>query len=160
MIAQEPVMLFAMRHARCTMAAMERLESKSACFKSEGWVAHDEPLWKYMKCLHPHEYVGDMQMHSYVYIGGEYIGNGFALSERDMTDATLSSRLQTAAASLTCGKDCGSLASPAELEKLGRMTAQPLAMLGWASYPCTGIARNRFEGARGSVSRVSVSRGW
>ena len=70
LIRDEPVLLIGMRHMRCTMAAAERLEGASACYRHEGWDDPNEPLWMYMKCLHPNELVGGMEMHSYVYIGG------------------------------------------------------------------------------------------
>ena len=80
LIGSEPVLLLGMRHARCTMAASERLESVGACFRWVDWQAPSEPLWAYLKCKHPGEVVGGMEMHSYVYIGGRYVGNGFTLS--------------------------------------------------------------------------------
>merc|ERR1719163_792496 len=85
-----------MRHMRCTAAAAARLEGAGACFRWEAWDEASEPLWSYMKCLHPHEEVGGMQMHSYVYIGGKYIGNGFALSEEQMRPNRLQAKLQAA----------------------------------------------------------------
>lgn len=57
---------------------------------------------------------------------------------------------------LTCGKDCKSIASAEDLSTLARMTSQPIALLGWASCPCTGIARTRFE----SVGACYVQTVW
>lgn len=68
--------MLGMDHMRCTLAATERLRAAGACFHYESWRDEDEPLWKYMQCLHPNELEGGMMMHSYVYIGGEYVGNG------------------------------------------------------------------------------------
>ena len=73
LIQSEPVVMFGMSHMRCTIAASERLQAAGACFKHESWTDPNEPLWQYMKCLHPHEFVGNMEMHSYVYVGGEYL---------------------------------------------------------------------------------------
>ena len=86
-----------------------------------------------------------MQMHSYVYIGGKYIGNGFALSEEQMRPNRLQAKLQAANARMDCHEDCGSLAPAEERQRLAGMVAQPLALLGWNGCPCTNIARTRFE---------------
>ena len=56
-----------------------------------------------MKCLHPadneiYQVVNGMTMHSYVYLGGRYLGNGFALGEALMRPAKLTTRLQAAGA--------------------------------------------------------------
>ena len=143
LIGSEPVLLLGMRHARCTMAASERLESVGACFRWVDWQAPSEPLWAYLKCKHPGEVVGGMEMHSYVYIGGRYVGNGFTLSQA--AEADLSSRLAAANAKMSCGRDCDALASADERSQLARMMQQPLALLGWSGCPCTNIARRRFE---------------
>lgn len=145
LIASEPVLMLGMRHMRCTAAAAARLEGAGACFRWEAWDEASEPLWSYMKCLHPHEEVGGMQMHSYVYIGGKYIGNGFALSEEQMRPNRLQAKLQAANARMDCHEDCGSLAPAEERQRLAEMVAQPLALLGWNGCPCTNIARTRFE---------------
>ena len=145
LIASEQVLLLGMRHARCTDAAAARLEAAGACFRWEAWDEADDPLWSYMKCLHPAEVVNGMMMHSYVYLGGKYLGNGFALSEAQMRPARLTARLQAAGARLECSRDCDSLAPAEERAKLAQMLRQPLVMLGWAGCPCTNIARSRFE---------------
>jgi len=151
LITSKPVLLVGIPHMRCTMAATERLESKGACFHWEEMSSSPEDeVWKYMQCLHPHEIVGGMQMHSYVYIGGDFLGNGFVLSAGGaptaLTDAALDAKLQAASADLACRRDCTSLASRAELQQLEEMRRAPLALLGWTSCPCTNIARQRFEG--------------
>ena len=145
LIETEPVLLIGMRHARCTAAAAARLEAAGACFRWESWDDPEEPLWAYMKCLHPAEVVNGMMMHSYVYIGGKYLGNGFALGEAQMRPAKLTTRLQAAGARLECSRDCDSLAPAEERAKLAEMLHQPLVLLGWAGCPCTNIARSRFE---------------
>mmetsp|Transcript_15723 Transcript_15723/g.33460 ORF Transcript_15723/g.33460 Transcript_15723/m.33460 type:complete len:694 (+) Transcript_15723:136-2217(+) len=148
LIANKPVVMFGMPHMRCTMAAAERLERANACFHWEQWTDAADPIWTYFQCLHPHEIVGGMQMHSYVYIGGEYIGNGFKLDPRRngaLSDGLLSSKLAAAKAEFTCHKDCSSLAPKHDLEQLEMLKSQPIALLGWTSCPCTNIARQRFE---------------
>ena len=143
-IATHPVTLLGMAHMRCTDAALQRLESASACVHTISWTDASDPLWAYLQCKHPHEIVNGMQMHSYVYIGGEFVGNGFKLLPNAMGDADLATRL-SAAGSTTCTRDCSGIAPASEIERLEEMKRQPLALLGWMSCPCTNIARSRFE---------------
>ena len=156
MIRSQPVVLIGMRHMRCTNAASERLEAAGACFQLESWDEPTEPLWAYMKCLHPGELVGGMEMHSYVYVGGEYVGNGFALRPDEMSEASLTAKLRAADAQMTCSRDCDRLAPEPEREQLDAMVKQPLALLGWSGCPCTNIARSRFE----SVGACYVQQVW
>ncbi len=145
LISTEPVLLFGMAHTRCAAAAAERLERAGACFKHESWSDADDPLWSYMKCKHPHEIVNGMEMHSYVYIGGRFVGNGFKLREEAMASTELNRLLSAAGAKMECSKSCDSLASASDRATLEQMKAQPLALLGWSGCPCTNIARSRFE---------------
>jgi uncharacterized protein (DUF2237 family) len=156
LVKSEPVMIFGMRHSRCLAAASERLEGAGACFQLEGWDRHDDPLWLYMQCLHPNEFVNGMMMHSYVYIGGQYVGNGFALLESAMSSAELTTKLTAASVRLTCGRDCDALATPQDLTQLAAMKREPLALLGWSGCPCTNIVRSRFE----SVGACYVQKVW
>jgi len=148
-IRTRPVTLLAMPHMRCTDAAVARLEGAGVCFHTISWTEHDDPLWKYLQCLHPHEIVGTMQMHSYVYIDGKFAGNGFKLLPGAMSEGELSKRLVDAKADQTCERDCSGIAglTATDLGNLRRMKGEPLALLGWQGCPCTGIARRRFEGA-------------
>ena len=155
-MSSEPVLMIGMLHTRCLAAASERLQAAGACFKLESWTSADDPLWKYMQCLHPHELVNGMMMHSYVYLGGTYVGNGFALLEDAMAEAELTQKLQVAHARLDCGRQCENLAPQSERDGLARMLEQPLALLGWSGCPCTTIARSRFE----SVGACYVQQVW
>lgn len=90
-------------------------------------------------------------MHSYVYIGGDFIGNGFALAKNGgtagaLTDDTLDAKLKAASADFACHRDCTSIASRSDLQQLEEMVRSPVALLGWTSCPCTNIARQRFQG--------------
>ena len=87
-----------------------------------------------------------MQMHSYVWIGGEYLGNGFKLMEAELPATALAAKLKAANARMECSKDCDAIAPAEQRAQLAQMLAQPLAMLGWNGCPCTNIARSRFEG--------------
>ena len=128
-IATHPVTLLGMAHMRCTDAALQRLEGASACVHTISWTEASDPLWAYLQCKHPHEIVNGMQMHSYVYIGGSFVGNGFKLLPNAMGDADLAARL-SAAGSTTCTRDCSGIAPASEIERLEEMKRQPLASSG------------------------------
>ena len=129
-IATHPVTLLGMAHMRlCTDAALQRLEGASACGHTISWTDASDPLWAYLQCKHPHEIVNGMQMHSYVYIGGSFVGNGFKLLPNAMGDADLAARL-SAAGSTTCTRDCSGIAAASEIERLEEMKRQQLALLG------------------------------
>jgi len=126
------------------MAASARLEGLGACFRWVDWQQPDDELWTYLKCKHPHEMVGGMEMHSYAYVRGEYAGNGFTLAQT--AEADLTRRLSAAGARMDCKEDCDALAPAEERAQLAAMLRQPMALLGWSGCPCTNIARSRFEG--------------
>jgi hypothetical protein len=112
---------------RCTIAARDRMRTLGACF--DEMIFSDEsysfgvdatisaPLWKYHVCQYPDNKVGNAQMHSYVWIGGQMRGNGFdflpSASDwrvhpgRFLTDAALSQELDGANASRACGSADG-----------------------------------------------------
>merc|ERR1719181_2131949 len=93
LIHTSPVALIAMKNVRCTIAAQSRLEHANVCYKSRIFTDPDSKLWAYMKCLHP-----ETNMHSYVYIGGEYVGDGFSLLPGNIDDGKLEAKLVAAGA--------------------------------------------------------------
>ena len=76
-----------------------------------------------------------MQMHSYVYMGGAYLGNGFKLLPDAMSEPALATKLIAASAKLKCSANCDSLAPASDRAQLEEMVAQPLTLLGWAGNP-------------------------
>ncbi|KAK3248201.1 hypothetical protein CYMTET_42328 [Cymbomonas tetramitiformis] len=131
---------------RCTIAAAERLESEGVCHVREEWEDPEHILYKYFKCLHPNEYEGGMMMHSYVYINGEFMGNGFALLKNRMSQERFNKLLVDAHADRTCTKTCDSFLPPSKIAEVRKTIAtSPVALYGWAGCPCTSIARQRFQ---------------
>ena len=54
------------------------------------------PLYKYLQCVH------GSQHHSFVFFGGEFVGDGFALQADRMSDATFTAGLDRAGARRMC----------------------------------------------------------
>merc|ERR1712156_32254 len=87
-------------------------------------------------------------MHSYLYIGGVMVGNGFVVDPRMDSRYTwieLEQLMRAAGAEFTCGTDCSTLIDAKELANLNKLVAeQPVVMYGWEPCPCVATARDRF----------------
>jgi len=147
LIQSSPVALIAMKNVRCTIAAQRRLESSSTCYKSRIFTDPRSKLWKYMRCLHP-----ETNMHSYVYIGGEYVGDGFSLLPGNIDDGKLEAKLVAAGAQhdAACGAaarcDAKHIITDKVRAKLHQVIAKaPVVLYGWGGCPCTSDARTRFR---------------
>merc|ERR1719261_187880 len=110
-IAASKVLVVGLHNARCTDAALAALHGLNACVKEHYFANVNDPLWAYLQCKYPEEKVGNMMMHSYVWIGGEFVGNGFKVSKATggLTTAALTAKLSAAGAETTCVKDCTSI---------------------------------------------------
>jgi len=149
MIADFPLVLFAIHNARCTYAAQRRFRDLELCFQE---FHLDDSTWAYFQCKHPNEIVNNAIMHSYVYMGGEFLGNGFKLLDPAVyqapfqlyTTETLRQKAQAAGVK-TCVEKCESYLGTGEREELERAIATtPVVLYGWNGCPCTNIARKRF----------------
>ena len=89
-----------------------------------------------------------MMMHSYLYVGGEMVGNGFVLDEymdRRYTWTQMEQKMQNAGAAFTCKLNCDSLLDAEQLAELNKAIAeQPIVLYGWEGCPCVAMARERF----------------
>jgi uncharacterized protein (DUF2237 family) len=147
LIAQSPVVLLAMTNVRCTIAAQKRFEQSSVCFKSRMWSDPASALWGYLKCKHP-----ETDMHSYVYIGGKYIGDGFSMLPSKTPAPALAALLGAAKAPIS--HKCGARARCAkthlithkeEVKTWRLINRAPVVLYGWGGCPCTGDAQARFS---------------
>ena len=77
------------------------------------------PIWRYMRCRFPHEIVDGITTHSYTFIGGQPIGNGFRLA----TLPDLDDRLAAAHVNMRCRH--GSPRSIPTPMPIRTVTAQP-----------------------------------
>jgi len=149
MIADTPLLLLGISNARCTYAAEKRFRRLQYCFEK---VALTDEEWSYFKCKHPDEIVNGAQMHSYVYIGGNFLGNGFKFLDPAEYQAPFTlyntdslKQMATGANVQTCVETCESYMPAADREELEQAIAtQPVVLYGWNGCPCTNIARKRF----------------
>jgi uncharacterized protein (DUF2237 family)/glutaredoxin len=157
-ISSNKVVVYGISNARCTVAAEDTFKNKKACMKTSYFDA-SSPMWSYLQCLYPDEKVGDMPMHSYVWIGGDFVGNGFKLlldstdyrcsgsgGKPCLTSAEVDSKLSAAGADLSCAKDCSGFISDAQIAEINAAVSQvPVVLYGWNGCPCVNMARARFQ---------------
>merc|ERR1719300_1644315 len=130
-------------HYRCYVVAEKILNEHKVCFETAD--ISDE-LWSYLKCLYPKERVSSgMMMHSYLYIGGEMVGNGFVMDrnyDQRYTWDQLHSKMISSNAKFSCGVECDSLLDEASRNEISKLVAErPVVMYGWESCPCVATAR-------------------
>lgn len=156
----EKVVLIGKPGIRCTMAAEARLNQNNVCYENVDATA-DRELFSYMQCLHP-----ETDMHSFVYFGGNYVGDGFMLLS-DLSDGRCSRAapgggrvnclqepaFRQALAAVNADTSCDACAhivdnqSPARFPGPLQTTIQrePIALFGWSGCPCTADARAHFQ---------------
>jgi hypothetical protein len=141
-IESNAVVLFGLEEYRCTMAAEEALLDKGVCFKKKSFSGINDSTLKYLKCLHA-DSIGSIDSangknmwHSYLYVGGKYVGDGFKATQLNSWDN----------AAVTCHRSCNGILKPTELADMKRaISTSPVALYGWGGCPCTNIARTRFS---------------
>jgi len=159
-IADKPVVIFGIDGMRCTEAAKNALETRNVCTNAV-YFKQDSATWKYFQCLYPDERIGTSPMHSYVFIGGRFVGNGFRLlldpddarctdggpaAEPCLSPDALDAKLQASGAGNSCKKDCSGILPAAGMAKIDQdITSSKIVLYGWAGCPCTGLARARFQ---------------
>ena len=87
-----------------TYSINTRLQAAGVCYESiEIDGSASSPEWQYLQCMHPQDRMCPTCgfSHSYAWIDGAYIGNGFAI--RDLPDNQMTDRLVAAGASTDCG---------------------------------------------------------
>jgi len=154
-------MIFGINGMRCTKVATETLESRHVCVSKQLFL-QDSPTWSYFKCLYPHERIGSTKMHSYIFVGGRFVGNGFRFlldsndprctdgappAEPCLSPEALDAKLHAASAhARTCQKDCSGVLPADRVTKINNdISSSSLVLYGWGGCPCTGLARARFQ---------------
>ena len=89
-ISKAPVVLYGWGGCPCTSDARTRFRNDGVCYVETVWPDRIDPLFHYLQCL----YGDDNQ--SFVFIGGKFIGNGFVLGPRAMTEANFQRLLKEA----------------------------------------------------------------
>jgi len=95
-ISKSPVALYGWNGCPCTNIARHRFEDVGACYMENVWSDPEDPLMRYLQCKHGSEH------HSFVFVGGEFVGNGFQLDRKTMSSAELSSMLDGAGTEYMC----------------------------------------------------------
>lgn len=159
----DSVVLIGKPNIRCTIAAQQRLQAGNVCNTFVDATA-DPALFSYMKCLHP-----ETDMHSFVYMRGQYIGDGFRLlsnradwrCKRKLTvrgvvttvdcldHGQFTAQLKAAASSTNCLPSCDHIKDnvvPARFPEMfnQNIKAHSLMLYGWNGCPCTSYARSHF----------------
>ena len=141
-----PVVMLGISNRGCTNAASARMSGDGTC---NTFTEITDAQWAYLQCMHPQDRMCPTCgfSHSYIWIDGAYIGNGFAI--RDMSVADMTQRLTDAGAATTCG-GCDSYLAGAALtaaEVDAHIASNTVMLFGWEGCPCTGMARARFASA-------------
>ena len=76
----------------CTNIARARFESIGACYVQLVWPADTAPLYKYLQCVHGAHH------HSFVFAGGRFVGDGFALDAERLSTSAFETMLSAAGA--------------------------------------------------------------
>jgi len=133
------------QHYRCYDAAEEKLGEEGVCHET---VDISDALWNYLQCLYPNEKTNGRMMHSYLFINGDMVGNGFVVDpymDGRFTWPELKKNMEKANAQFTCRINCDNLIDQAQREEIEKVVAsQPVVMYGWESCPCVSTARTRF----------------
>ena len=74
-------------------------KADGACFVETVWAEDTAPLYKYLQCVH------GSQHHSFVFFGGKFIGDGFALEQQRMGQSEFEAAVNGAGASLQCQRE-------------------------------------------------------
>ena len=83
----------------CTTIARQRFEEAGVCYVQDVWAEPDAQLMKFLQCKY-----GDVEHehHSFVFVDGVFVGDGFALASDKLSDGRLTTMLRHANARFTC----------------------------------------------------------
>ena len=76
-IAREPLALYGWNGCPCTKLARDHFQRGSYCYAENVWSDKNDQLFKYLQCRYGSAH------HSFVFIGGKFVGNGFDFDARN-----------------------------------------------------------------------------
>lgn len=132
---------------RCTVAVKAALDIKGVKYEEHDfsapftYTAGASDVWDWLHCNYPDDKEGTMIMHSYVFIDGGFIGQGFAAAEK-INSGAYDVQLQANGPAKSCAEQYPSEASIFQ-HYTGDATNHVL-LFGWLGCPCTGVAQSRF----------------
>lgn len=137
---------------RCTVAVKAAFDAKKVAYEEYDfntpfeYTANASPVWDWLHCKYPNDKEGQVIMHSYVFLDGKFIGQGFAAAD-DLLSGKHDTKLNANGAITSCEDEYPSEASI--VQHYMDDEANKVLLFGWLSCPCTGIAQARL--AKSSV---------
>mmetsp|Transcript_61576 Transcript_61576/g.191165 ORF Transcript_61576/g.191165 Transcript_61576/m.191165 type:complete len:503 (-) Transcript_61576:207-1715(-) len=136
------VLVVAIPGMRCTEAAVAALTTGGVAYTLKefhgpfAYQAGESAVWDWLHCKYHDDREGSLVMHSYVFLDGAFVGQGFRAADK-------------AKAGVLGAQSCDS-SFPREAEVLhGYMNnaSNRVLLFGWINCPCVGIAQGRFAAA-------------
>ena len=97
-ITNAPVALYGWGGCPCTNVARNRFSELGVCYLQNVWPDWHDKKFKYLQCVYGEE------NHSFIFLKGKFIGNGFKFDHKVMSAAVLDGLLKTAGAKRSCIK--------------------------------------------------------
>mmetsp|Transcript_117401 Transcript_117401/g.204017 ORF Transcript_117401/g.204017 Transcript_117401/m.204017 type:complete len:490 (-) Transcript_117401:280-1749(-) len=141
----EGVLVLAMPDMRCTQAVKQALSTKAVSFKEVNfngdfqYTQGASDVWDWLHCTYPDDLSNGAVMHSYIFKGTSFLGNGFAAADK-IDAGDLDKDLGVKA-----GQSCEDK-FPNEAKVLAGFMSKSSAkvlLFGWLNCPCVGIAQAR-----------------
>lgn len=76
-IKHAPLVLFGWSGCPCTSFAREHFQANEYCYQEDVWPNSDDKLFAYLQCRY------GSQHHSFIFLGGHFMGNGFSFNVHD-----------------------------------------------------------------------------
>ncbi|CAE8642331.1 unnamed protein product [Polarella glacialis] len=148
------VVIIANPQMRCTKAVEAALTSKGAQYSLHSFATSfqyqsgQSAVWDWLHCTYPDDRIegNGMIMHSYVFVQGKFIGDGFAAAQKIESGQVQLVGLAGGVPHQPPAKSCDS-AHPHEAATLHHFMGDvksKVLLFGWLACPCTGYAQGRF----------------
>lgn len=138
------ILILANPEMRCTKAVVSALQSKGMAYTLKEFQTTFEykpgasVVWDWLHCSYPDDKLATGAiMHSYVFSGGRFEGQGFAAA-----DKVQKGLLSGPTGGPTCEERFAEEADV--LKQYQANTSSKVLLFGWLACPCTGMAQTRF----------------
>lgn len=139
------VLVIAIPNMACTASVGNALFNRGVDFKTldmpDGFTYQkgESPVWDWLHCTYPDDKSNGMIMHSYVFVDGEFEGNGFVATKK-INSGELDDKLPKSKG--TCEDKFPNEAKI--LDSYMTNSSNHVLLFGWQMCPCVGIATQRF----------------
>jgi len=140
----EGLLIIAIPEMRCTDAILTASSMKAVDYKMVKYKGPFEyekgesDVWDWLHCTYPKDRSNGAVMHSYVFVDGTFIGNGF-----DAADKIVSGELKLKKSSKTCEERFPNEANI--VKQFMSKASTKVLLFGWLNCPCVGIAQSRLH---------------